>query len=105
MPNVLSMEKKVAVVSALVEGCSVRATSRLTGVAKGSILRLLETVGMACAEYHNIAVRNVPAKRVQVDEIWSFCYCKEKNLTPEIADMQIAGDVWTFVGIDAETKL
>jgi IS1 family transposase len=105
MANVLSMAKKVAVISALAEGCSVRSTSRLTGVAKGSILRLLETVGAACAEYHDATVRNVKSKRVQVDEIWSFCYCKQKNLTLKIAEERIAGDVWTFTAIDADTKL
>jgi IS1 family transposase len=105
MANVLSMAKKVAVVSALVEGCSVRATSRMTGVCKQAILKLLCEVGQACAEYQNATLRNIPAKRVQVDEIWSFCYCKQKNLTKEIAERQIAGDVWTFTAIDADTKL
>jgi IS1 family transposase len=101
----LSMDKKVAVVSALVEGCSVRATSRMTGVAKGTILRLLAEVGTACADFHNRAVRNVAAKRIQVDEIWSFCYAKQKNLTPAIIEKRMAGDVWTFVAIEAQTKL
>ncbi|HEY3939303.1 MAG TPA: IS1 family transposase, partial [Bryobacteraceae bacterium] len=105
MANVISMAKKLAVISALVEGCSVRSTVRLTGVSKGAVLRLLESVGAACQEYQNRTIRNVPAKRVQVDEIWSFCYCKQKNLTPAIAERQLAGDVWTFTAIDAETKL
>jgi IS1 family transposase len=106
MANVLSMAKKVAVITALTEGCSVRSTSRMTGVAKGTILRLLETVGTACAEYQNITLRNVAAKRVQVDEIWSFCYAKAKNVTPEVwGRAGYAGDVWTFVAIDADTKL
>jgi len=105
MANVISMAKKIAVISALVEGCSVRSTVRLTGVSKGAVLRLLESVGAACQEYQNRTIRNVPAKRVQVDEIWSFCYCKQKNLTPAIAEQRIAGDVWTFTAIDAETKL
>lgn len=99
------MDKKVAVISALVEGCSVRATSRMTGVAKGTILRLLAEVGTACAEYHEATVRNVPAKRVQVDEIWSFVGAKQKNVTPEMVRERIAGDVWTFVAMDADTKL
>jgi IS1 family transposase len=105
MANHLSIEKKVAVISALVEGCSVRSTSRMTGVAKGTILRLLAEVGEACARYLDVTLRNVPAKRVQIDEIWSFCYAKEKNVTEEIASKQVAGDVWTFVAIDAQTKL
>jgi len=105
MANVLSMAKKVAVITALVEGCSVRSTSRMTGVAKGTILRLLAEVGTACAEYQDRTICNVSASRIQVDEIWNFCYCKQKNLTVEIADRQIAGDVWTFTAIDADTKL
>jgi IS1 family transposase len=106
MANVLSMAKKVAVITALVEGCSIRSTSRMTGVAKGSILRLLETIGTACAEYHDSVVRNVPANRVQVDEIWSFCYAKEKNATEKMWERAgYAGDVWTFTAIEADTKL
>lgn len=103
--NKLSLEKKVAVISALVEGCSVRSTSRMTGVAKGTILRLLEAVGTACAVYQDAALRNIPAKRIQVDEIWSFVGCKQKNVTAEIAETRVAGDVWTFVAIEAQTKL
>jgi len=103
--NKLNNDKRVAVITALVEGCSVRATSRMTGVAKGTILRLLAEVGTACAEYQNATLRNIPAKRVQVDEIWSFVGCKQKNVTAERAEREIAGDVWTFVAIEAQTKL
>lgn len=106
MANVISLAKKVAVISALVEGCSVRSTVRLTGVSKGAVLRLLASVGKACQEYQDVTLRNIPAKRVQVDEIWSFCYAKQKNATPEMWDrVGYAGDVWTFTAIDAETKL
>jgi IS1 family transposase len=105
MANVISMAKKIAVISALVEGCSVRSTSRMTGVSKGAILRLLVSVGSACAEYHDRVVRNVASKRVQVDEIWSFVGCKEKNVTLEKMEAGICGDVWTFTAIDADTKL
>jgi IS1 family transposase len=104
--NKLGLNKKVAVISALVEGCSVRATSRMTGVAKGTILRLLAEVGTACAEYQSYVLRNVPAKRIQIDEIWSFVGCKEKNVTVEKLERDgLVGDVWTFVAIDAQTKL
>jgi len=99
------MAKKVAVISALVEGCSVRSTSRMTGVSKGAILRLLMSVGKACAEYQSAIIRNIPAKRVQVDEIWSFVGCKQKNVTVEKMEAGICGDVWTFTAIDADTKL
>lgn len=106
MANFISMDKRVAVITALVEGCSVRSTSRMTGVSKGAILRLLESVGTACAEYQNRVIRNVTAKRVQVDEIWSFVAAKAKNVKPEhFQDGGFAGDVWTFVALDADTKL
>jgi IS1 family transposase len=105
MANVISTAKKAAVISALVEGCSVRSTVRLTGVSKGAVLRLLVSVGNACAAYQNATIRNVSAKRVQIDEIWSFCYAKEKNVTLEMAEERVAGDVWTFTAIDADTKL
>jgi IS1 family transposase len=106
MANVISMAKKVAVITALVEGCSVRSTSRMTGVSKGAILRLLVSVGTACTEFHNSVVRNVQAKRVQVDEIWSFVGCKQKNVTEKKIERDgICGDVWTFTAIEAQTKL
>jgi IS1 family transposase len=90
----------------LVEGCSVRSTVRMTGVSKGAVVRLLVSVGKACADYQNATVRNVAAERVQVDEIWSFCYAKEKNATGDMWEkVGYAGDVWTFTAIDADTKL
>jgi len=104
--NRLTTDKRVAVISALVEGCSVRSTSRLTGVAKGTILRLLADVGRACPAYQDAAIRNVSARRVQIDEIWSFVGCKQKNITAKIAAKNPrAGDVWTFVAIEAQSKL
>jgi IS1 family transposase len=105
MANVISTEKKVAVISALVEGCSVRSASRMTGVSKGAVLRLLVSVGNACAEYQDRVIRNVAAKRVQVDEIWSFVGCKEKNVTEAKMEAGICGDVWTFTAIEAQCKL
>jgi IS1 family transposase len=105
MANVISTAKKVAVISALVEGASVRSTSRMTGVLKGAILRLLVSVGAACTEYQDRAIRNISAKRVQVDEIWSFVGCKQKNVTPEKMEAGTCGDVWTFTAIEAQTKL
>src|SRR5438045_806970 len=99
-----STPKKVAVISALVEGCSVRSTSRLTGVAKGTILRLLASVGEACVRYHDEHVRRLKCRRIQCDEIWSFVGAKAKNATD---DQKVAGwgDAWTWVGMDADTKL
>lgn len=104
--NKLSVDKKVAVIAALVEGCSVRATARLTGVSKPTILKILAEVGAACSDYMADTLQNIPARRIQVDEIWSFCYAKQKNVKPEhFVAGGYAGDVWTFVGIDADTKL
>jgi len=93
------------VITALVEGNSIRATSRMTGVAKGTILTLLEDVGTACAEFHNRTVRNVKSRRVQCDEIWQFCYAKEKNVPAEKKGQFGYGDTWTWTAVDADTKL
>jgi len=106
MANVISMAKKIGVISALVEGCSVRSASRLTGVSKGAVLRLLASVGKACADYQSAVIRNIPAKRVQVDEIWSYVGAKAKNVKAKHFDNGgYAGGVWTFTAIDANTKL
>jgi IS1 family transposase len=106
MANVLSIGQKTAVIAALVEGCSIRSTSRMTGVAKSTILRLLEEVGTACAEYQDRVICNVKANRVQVDEIWSFVGAKAKNTKPaHFENGGYAGDAWTFVAIDADSKL
>jgi IS1 family transposase len=103
--NRLRFAKQVAVVSALCEGNSIRATSRMTGVAKGTILTLLESVGTACAEFHDRTVRGLKCQRIQCDEIWNFCYAKEKNVPSEKKGQFGYGDVWTWMAIDADTKL
>src|SRR5947207_1954587 len=103
--NALSTAAKVQVVAALVEGNSVNSTSRMTGVTKKAILKLLEQLGCACAEYHNRNVRNVKSQRVEVDEIWQFCYAKEKNVPADKKGKFGYGDVWTTTGIDADSKL
>ena len=105
MANVLKVAKRVAVVSALVEGNSISSTVRMTGVAKTTILRLLADLGAACAAYQDGAFQNLPCRRLQIDEIWSFVYSKVKNVPAERAGEFGVGDVWTFVAIDAETKL
>lgn len=101
--NKLPMAKRVAVVAALVEGNSIRATARMTDVSKPTILKLLADLGNVCAEYHDRAVRNVPCKRVQCDEIWSFVGAKQKNVAPEKLD--VWGDLWTWTALDADTKM
>src|SRR5579872_1580275 len=78
--NRLNTQKRSQVVSAIVEGNSIRSTVRMTGVAKDTVLKLLAELGEACAEYHDVAVRNVHAKHIECDEIWAFCYAKNKNV-------------------------
>jgi len=103
--NKLSVEQRVRVLSALVDGNSIRATSRMTGAAKGTILKLLVEIGTACLAFHDERVRNLACKRIQVDEIWSFCYGKERNVAPERQGILGFGDVWTWTALDADTKL
>ena len=102
--NCLSTEQRARVLACLVDGASVRATSRMTGVAKGTILDLLRIVGAHCKNYHDRFVTNVPAKRVQADEIWSFVGAKDRNI-PRDEKGKGKGDAWTFVAIDADSKL
>jgi len=103
--NRLSLEKRVQVISALVEGNSIRATCRMTNTAKGTVIRLLESVGKACTEYQNEHIKNLVCQRIQCDEIWSFCHAKQKNVPDNKQGQFGYGDVWTFTAIDADTKL
>jgi len=103
--NKLTAAKRTQIVSALVEGNSLRATSRMTGASKVTILRLLESLGAACAAYQDRALRNLSCKRIQCDEIWQFCYAKEKNVPAEKQGQFGYGDVWTWVAMCADTKL
>lgn len=103
--NKLSLEKRTQVITALVEGTSIRATCRMTGTAKGTVTRLLASVGKACSDYQNEHLKNLPCRYIQCDEIWSFCYAKEKNVPEDKRGKFGYGDVWTFVAIDSETKL
>jgi len=105
--NKLTPARRAAVLSCLVDGASIRATSRITGVAKGTVLRLLESAGMACAEYQDAILRNLPCRRIQADEIWSFVLGKDRNITPEVRDHSpsLVGSVWTWTALCSETKL
>jgi len=103
--NKLSIEKRTQVIKALVEGNSIRATCRITNTAKGTVIRLLRDVGKACAEYQDKHLRNLSCQRIECDEIWSFCYSKEKNIPKDKQGQFGYGSVWTFVAIDADTKL
>jgi len=103
--NRLNTERRSQVIRCLVEGNSIRATVRMTGVAKNTVVKLLMEIGRACEEYQDKTLRNIRSKKIQCDEIWSFVYAKQKNVTPEIAAKQMAGDVWTWTAIDADSKL
>lgn len=103
--NRLSNEQRANVIQCLTEGCSIRSTVRMTGVAKKTVMRLLVEVGEFCADFQDKAFRNLKCQRVQVDEMWSFVYAKQKNVTAEIAQERVAGDVWLWSAVDAETKL
>jgi IS1 family transposase len=103
--NKLNKAKRVQIVSALVEGNSLRATARMCDVAFNTVLKLLPEIGRACMEYQDKALRNLRCKRIQCDEIWSFVGAKEKNTSPEKKATEGWGDVWTWVAIDADTKL
>ena len=81
--NKLGVQKRTQIIASLVEGNSIRATCRMTGAAKGTVLKLLADIGEACSEYQDKVLRNLPCKRIQCDEIWSFCYAKEKNVPDE----------------------
>src|SRR5271157_2199314 len=102
--NTLSNEGRIRVVAALVEGDSIRSTSRMTGVARNTVTKLLVDLGVACMKFHDKFVRNVRVKRLQCDEIWAYIGAKAKNVSPEKKEIGW-GDVWTWVGIDADTKL
>lgn len=104
--NKLDPIKQAQVVSALVEGNSVRATVRMTGVAKNTIAKLLIELGAACSDYMDKTLRNLKCERIQCDEIWSFLAAKERNVTAELRKSNPeAGDCWTWVAMDADTKL
>ena len=99
------MQKRAQILGLLVEGNSLRATSRLADVSINTVTKLLVDVGCAVAEYQDKTLRNLPCKRVQVDEIWAFCYAKAKNVATAKAAPIGAGDVWTWTAICADTKL
>ncbi len=104
MANVLKREKQEQVVRALVEGSSVRSTERMTGVHRDTILRLLHRVGLGCDRLMDAELRNLTCRRIQVDEVWGYCGKKQRHVTKDDDPRQV-GDFWTFVALDAETKL
>lgn len=103
--NKLSAEDRARILHLLCEGQSIRAITRLTGASKNTVAKLLADAGKACAAYHDEHVRNLSSRRIQVDEIWSFTYAKQKNVAAAKAAPNWAGDTWTWTAIDADTKL
>lgn len=102
--NRLDIGTRVSILSALVEGVGINATSRMTGVSNNTVLKLLRDVGAACDKYHNEHVRNLKTRRVQADEIWSFVHAKDKNISEEQKRFGV-GSVWTWTALDADSKL
>lgn len=103
--NKLARDKRIQIISLLVEGMSLRAITRITGVSINTVTKLLIDAGQACDEFQSLALRNLTCRRVQVDEIWAFCYAKQRNVEIAKAAPEGAGDVWTWTAIDADTKL
>ena len=103
--NKLPLDKRVQILSMLCEGSSMRSISRITGVSINTVSKLLVDAGNACAAFHDAAVRNVKAERIQCDEIWSFTYAKQKNVKGAKSAPAEAGDTWTWTALDSDSKL
>jgi IS1 family transposase len=103
--NKLPIAKRTQILTLLCEGASMRSISRVCDVSINTVSKLLVDAGEACLALHDETVRNVKASRIQCDEIWSFCYAKEKNVAGAKAPANGAGDVWTWTALDADTKL
>jgi IS1 family transposase len=103
--NKLPITTRVQILNMLCEGSSLRAISRITGASINTVSKLLEDAGEVCAKFHDEHVRSVKAKRVQVDEIWSFIYAKDRNVATAKAAPDSAGDAWTWTALEADTKL
>jgi IS1 family transposase len=103
--NKLSTIQRARIIASLVEGNSIRATVRMTGASKNATQRLLAVIGPACEAYQNRALRNLPCRKIQCDEIWSFCYAKQKNVPKNKQGQFGFGDVWTWTALCADTKL
>ena len=103
--NKLSKDKRAQALQMMAEGISLRAMTRLTGISRTTLIKLLEDAGQAFSEYQDRTLVNLPCKRIQVDEAWAFCYAKQKNVQTAKAAPEASGDIWTWVGLDADTKL
>lgn len=103
--NKLPVKQRAQILNMLVEGSSMRSVSRITGVSINTVSKLLVDAGRVCAKHHDEHVLNVKASRIQCDEIWSFCYAKQKNVDTAKDAPEGAGDVWTWTALDADSKL
>jgi IS1 family transposase len=101
----LTKEQRCAIVRCLVDGVSVRATCRITGFSKNTVQKLTRDLGEAVLEFQDNALRNIKSKRIQCDEVWAFCYAKDKNLPDEMRGAPGVGSIWTWTALDADTKL
>ena len=103
--NKLSLDRQAQIIKVLCEGNSIRSTARITGTAVNTVVKLLREVGAACLDYQDRAMYDLPCKKLQCDEIWSFVYSKAKNVPEDKQGKFGYGDVWTFTAIDADTKI
>jgi hypothetical protein len=103
--NRLGAERRTRILCALVEGNSIRATCRITGTAKGTVMTLLADAGAACLDYQDANLRDLPCRRIERDEIWAFVYAKAKDVPEPHRGEYGYGDVWTWTALDADTKL
>src|ERR1700693_3686364 len=103
--NKLDQKARAQALQMMAEGVSLRAITRLTGISRTTLIKLLEDAGQAFSEYQDRTLMNLPCKRLQVDEAWAFCYAKQKNVATAKAAPVGSGDIWTWVGLDADTKL
>ena len=101
----LDTKTRALIIRLLVEGNSIRATSRIADVSKNAVTKLLEDAGKACAKFHDENIKDVEAKHVQADEIWAFCYAKARNVEGAKAAPEDAGDIWTWTAMDRDSKL
>jgi IS1 family transposase len=101
----LSTEERARILHMLCEGMSIRAVTRLSGASKNTVSKLLIDAGKACAAFHDAHVRNLKSERVQVDEIWTFTHCKQRNVAKAKAAPDFAGDTWTWTALDSDSKL
>src|SRR5437879_565695 len=103
--NKLTPDKRAQALQMMAEGISLRAMTRLTGISRTTLIKLLEDAGQAFSEYMDRTLVNLPCKRVQLDECWGFSYCKQRTVPTAKRAPEGAGDIWTWVALDADTKL